>query len=238
MTQNFLVVGLGTFGRQAAKALSEGGAFVLAVDRDEERVNAIQEEVSKAVCCNALDQDAMNAIGAYDVDYAIVAIRKYFDVTVLATHALHKKGVAHILVQVDSEIQADAILAFGSTEVIFPQRDMALRIANKLLHPDLAEHIPLGSNVAMIEIPCPALFAGKTLNGLALRTQHGVSLIGLRIPASSSRAKENILLNPPPDTLLHKDHRLMLLGTLDQLSRIKAMPNASLATLQTSSSAR
>ncbi|MBF0180271.1 MAG: TrkA family potassium uptake protein [Magnetococcales bacterium] len=224
MTNHFLVVGLGTFGRQAARALSEGGARVLAVDRDEEKVAVVRDEVSRAVCCDALDDEAMECIGAFDVDCAIVAIRKHFDVTVLATHSLHKRGVERILVQVDSDNQADAIRTFGSTEVIFPQRDMATRIANKLLHPDLAERIPLGFNVAMIEIPCPVPFAGKTLSGLTLRTRFGVSLIGLRIPPASRNSGENILLNPPPDTLLCAEHRLLLLGTLDQLSAIKALP--------------
>lgn len=226
MKKNFLVVGLGTFGRQAAKALAEGGAFVLAVDQSEERVNAIREEVSKAVCCNALDTDAMQAIGAYEVDCAIVAIHQQFDVTVLATHALHTHGVPNILVQVDSDNQAEAILTFGSTEVIFPQRDMADRIAKKLLHPDLAERIPLGKDMAIIEIPCPTPFAEQTIAGAALRTLHGVSLIGLRIPASTLQQKETTLLNPPPDTLLKKGYQLILLGNLEQLSQIKAMPSA------------
>ncbi|MBF0189671.1 MAG: TrkA family potassium uptake protein [Magnetococcales bacterium] len=229
ITKNFLVVGLGTFGRQAALALAEGGAEVLAVDCSEERVNRVRDRVSRAICCDTLDDDAMHSIGAYDVDCAIVAIRRHFDITVLATHALHKHGVPRILAQVDSDNEAEAIRALGSTEAIFPQRDMALRIANRLMHPDLAEHIPLGNHAALIDIPCPAPFAGQTLGGVALRTRHGVSLIGIR-PAhehGASQPLDPVRLNPPPETRLRAEDRLLLLGSLEELERIQAMPPAS-----------
>ncbi|MBF0213850.1 MAG: TrkA family potassium uptake protein [Magnetococcales bacterium] len=225
MPYNFLVIGLGTFGRQAAVALASGGAEVLAVDHSEERVNGIRDQVSRAVCCDTLDEEAMSSIGAFDVDCAIVAIRRHFDVTVLATHALHKKGVPRILAQVESDNEAEAIRAVGSTETIFPQRDMALRIANKLLHPNLADHIPLGCGAALIDIPCPPPFAGHTLGGLALRTRYGVTLIGLR-PAPVHGAptpSDPMQLNPPPETRLRADDHLLLLGTLTELEHVQAL---------------
>lgn len=222
MSGNFLVVGLGTFGRQVARTLFEGGAFVLAVDREEGRVNAIREESSKAVCCDAADEAAMQAIGAFEVDTAIVAIRNHFDHTVLVTHTLRKNGTRQILVQVDNEREAEAILAFGASEVIFPPRDMALRIANKLLHPDLADRIPLGANGALIDLPCPKVFANQTIGGLALRTHYGVNLVGLRLPAANGQ-REEVLLNPPPETVLLSRHNLLLLGNLAQLTTVKAL---------------
>lgn len=223
MAGNFLVVGLGAFGSQVVKTLFAGGAFVLAVDRLESRVNAVRDVCSKAVGCDATDEQAMRAVGAYEMEVAIVAIRNAFGATVLITHALKKQGVPAILVQVDNEHEAEAVLAVGATEVIFPPRDMALRIANKLLHPDLAERIPLGRDVALIDIPCPARFAGQTIGGLALRTHYGVNLVGLRVPAANQRVEE-VRLNPPPDTRLEGHFHLLLLGELGQLAQVKALP--------------
>ncbi|MEO5376737.1 MAG: TrkA family potassium uptake protein [Magnetococcus sp. DMHC-6] len=221
MAGNFLVVGLGTFGSRVARALFENGAYVLAVDQDEERVNAIRETSSKAVCCNATDTMAMKAIGAFDVDTAIVAIRNHFDATVLVAHALRKNGIDHLLVQVDNEQEADAIQTFGATEVIFPPRDMALRIAKKLIYPDLAERIPLSGNVAIIDIPCPAAFVGHTISDLALRTHYGVTLIGLRVPATHGTHSEEFQINISPNTRLESHVHLLLLGNNEQLNRIK-----------------
>ncbi|MBF0629195.1 MAG: TrkA family potassium uptake protein [Magnetococcales bacterium] len=135
MTNSFLVIGLGVFGSSMAKALYDGGAYVLAVDRKEGPVNAVRDASSKAVCCDAINSNAMQAIGAFTVNTAIVALRNHFDATILITHALHKRGIPHILVQVDNAQQAEVIQSYGNIEIIFPPRDMALRIAHRLIHP-------------------------------------------------------------------------------------------------------
>ncbi|MBF0309700.1 MAG: TrkA family potassium uptake protein [Magnetococcales bacterium] len=223
MSGNFLVVGLGTFGRYVARTLFEGGAHVLAVDRDEERVNAIREECSKGICCDATDASAMKAVGAFDVDTAIVAIRNHFDSTVLVTHTLKKHGIPRILAQVDNEQEGEAIQTLGASETVFPQHDMALRLAHKLLHPDLAERIPLGKNVSLIDIPCPSPFFDQTIGGLALRTLYGVNLIGIRPPHDASHPRDEIRINPSPDTRLQAGSSLILLGSLEQLAAIKAL---------------
>lgn len=225
MSQSFLVVGLGTFGRRVAQALFEEGVYVLAVDCEHEQVNAAREDSSKAVCCDATDVEAMRAVGAFEVDTAIVALRNHFDANVLVTHALRKNGVQPILAQVNSELQAEALLGLGATEVIFPPRDMALRIAKRLIHPDLAESIPLGHGVVMIDIPCPPPFIGRTISAVALRTHYGVSLIGIRARRGEDHDKEDLLLNPAPDTSLCGEDNLILLGTLEQLTRVKGLSN-------------
>ncbi|MBF0146242.1 MAG: TrkA family potassium uptake protein [Magnetococcales bacterium] len=221
MSHTYLVVGLGTFGSRVAKALFDEEAYVLAVDHEEGRVNAMREFTSKAVCCDAINAEAMRAVGAFEVDTAIVALRNHFDMTVLVTHSLRKHGITHILVQVDNEQEAEAIQSFGATEVIFPPRDMALRIAKRLIHPDLAESIPLGHGMAIIDILCPPSFVGRTIRTVELRAHYGVNLIGIR--SDGQDGKETLTLNPTPDTPLRGEDNLILLGTLDQLTKVKGL---------------
>ncbi|MBF0311250.1 MAG: TrkA family potassium uptake protein [Magnetococcales bacterium] len=223
MADSYLVVGLGTFGSRVARALYEEGGTVLAVDQDENRVNAIRESCSKAICCDATDAEAMKAVGAFEVDTAIVAIRHAFGSTVLVTYSLHQAGIRTILVQVDNEPEASAIRAVGATEVIFPPRDMALRIAKRLIHPDLAESIPLGADMAMIDIPCPAPFVNRSLAELGLRTHYGVNLVGLRHSGDENTGRQKFSINPGPHTRLQARDNLLLLGNPRQLARIKAL---------------
>ena len=105
---------------------------------------------------------------------------------------------------------------------IFPLRDMALRVAQRLIMPGLAEGVPLGRDMGIMGICCPAAFVDRTLNELALPDQYGVALVGLRVPAADDRHTEELQVNPSPDTRLEAKHDLLLVGSHKQLSRFKA----------------
>ena len=220
MIRNFLVIGLGTFGSETARALYRHGGTVLAIDNDEEMIARISNQVTQAVCADATDETALRAVGAFEVDTAIVALRRHFDSTVLVTHMLKKQGLRQILVQVDTNKEAEAIRAVGASSVIFPEHDMAEQIARKLMVPDLADQIPLGDNVAIIEFPCPSAFVGKTLVELGIRKNYGITVIALKSkPEPDGRQK--VEAAPSPEEPLEAGQALVLLGKSDLLTRFK-----------------
>ncbi|NQU43493.1 TrkA family potassium uptake protein [bacterium] len=220
MANGFLVIGLGTFGFQTASALYRQGAEVLAVDYDQDAIERISERVTRAVCVDALNEEALKEVGAFDLEMAIIALRRHFDTSVLVTHMLRRRDFKQILVQVDSSREGDAIRAVGATGTIFPERDMAERIARKLMVPDLADQIPLGGDVSIIEIACPREFVGKSLLDLGLRKQYGVTVIALKSRELGSR-EEKVQVAPSPEEPLEKNQTLVFLGRSDLLSRFK-----------------
>ena len=220
MSRSFLVIGMGTFGSESARALYRQGGTVLAIDNNEEMIARISDQVTQAVCADATDESALRAVGAFEVDTAIVALRRHFDSTVLVTHMLKKQGLRQILVQVDTNKEAEAIRAVGATSVIFPERDMAEQIARKLMVPDLAEQIPLGDNVGIIEFPCSSAFEGKTLVELGIRKNYGITVIALKSkPGPDGRQK--VEAAPSPEVPLEAGQALVLLGKSDLLARFK-----------------
>ncbi|ABK46088.1 TrkA-N domain protein [Magnetococcus marinus MC-1] len=226
MNERFLVAGLGAFGRQAALALANGGGVVLAVDIDDRAVDAVKDHVARAICCDATDEHAMEAVGAYDVDVAVIAIRRAFDIAVLTTHSLQMRRIPKILVQVDSERQGDAILAVGATEVIIPHRDIAIRTANRLLHGNLVEMLPLDKNIAVVEWSCPGEFAGRDLRALDLRRKWGISVLAVQRAAADRQESGATLVNPPADTVLHLGDNLVLMGAHEHLVRVSRLGTA------------
>jgi trk system potassium uptake protein TrkA len=219
MRRSYLVLGLGTFGARTARALYEGGGDVLAVDRDERAVDAVRDAVTRAVIADVTDEVALRAVGAFDAAVAIVAIRQ-FDTTVLVTHMLSRAGVPHIMVRVDSDQEGGAIRAVGATAIIFPERDMAERVAAKILMPDMAEQIPLGDNFGIFEIPCPEEFVGRTLAQLDLRRHHGVTVIALKVQAAGG-ALERVQVAPPPDQPLAAQDILIVLGETIKVAQFR-----------------
>jgi trk system potassium uptake protein TrkA len=223
MKKTVLVIGLGTFGSQIARTLAQGGATVLAVDRDEEKVNWVSKYVAKSVRADAIDSKAMKSIGAYDAEIAIVALRRHFDMSVLTTHLLRQAGIQQILVQVDNELEADAIRMVGATSVIFPERDMATRMAQKLLVPDLAEFIPLGADTSIIEMPCPASFVGKSLVDLQVRKISDVTVIGIKSHEETEGGVivEQVQVPVHPHHPLKASEILIVVGKTDHLESFK-----------------
>jgi trk system potassium uptake protein len=220
---SFAVIGLGTFGGQTARALYRGGAIVLAIDRDEKLVEQISPVVTVAVRADATHEETLREVGAFDMSTAIVAIRRQFDTTVLVTHLLHKNEVPEILVQVDSEQEESAIKAVGATSVIFPERDMADQIARRLLTPGLADQVPLGENVAIIDVPCPKTFAGKTLEDLQVRRKYHVTIVAVKTP--TSKGHHTFEIAPPADQKLAPHQHLVVLGDRKKLYSFKQQLN-------------
>jgi trk system potassium uptake protein TrkA len=216
----FLVIGLGTFGARTARALYRKGAEVLAIDILEEEVDRIRDDVTQAICADATNDEALERVGAFTTDAAVIAVRRRFDITVLVTHSLKRHGMKEICVRVDSEQEAEAIKTVGATDIIFPERDMAERLATRLMISDLAEQIPLGDNVGIIEVACPKSMVGKTLIELNFRKTIGVTVIALKSLNEKTLAP-HIEVAPAPDKALRADQYLLLLGDTRLLGKFK-----------------
>ncbi len=221
MKTNVAVLGLGTFGSRAALTLSEGDANVLAVDIDEGAVERISSQVTRAVCADAANEEAMETAGALEVDTAVVALRRHFAMAVLAVYMLLKHGIERIFAHVGTEQEGEAIKVVGATDVVFPEHDMADRVAQKLLTPDLADLIPLDRNVVIVEALCPESFAGQSPADLDIRRKYGVTIIAVRSAPPEPGASGEINVAPPSDVTLHRGDILYLIGEVEQLDAFK-----------------
>jgi trk system potassium uptake protein TrkA len=156
-------------------------------------------------------------VGAFDVDVALIALRHHFATSVLSTHMLRRRGVKDIIAHVESEREGVAIRAVGATAAIFPERDMAERVAQHILVPDLADQIPLGGDAAIIEVVCPKNFVGKSLKDLDVRRNYDVSIIAVK--TRSRTGGERVAVVPSPDKLLRESDVLFALGRIEALER-------------------
>lgn len=218
--RTFLIIGLGTFGFQAAVALAEGGATVIAIDRNRERIEHLAHQVAKAVCVDATDEEALESIGAFDAEVAIVALGGFFDSSVLVTHLLHRRRMREIVVQVDSQRQGEAIRAVGATAVAFPERDTAHALAHQhLVDPLPFERIAIGADAALAEIPVSRGMVGRTLRDLDLRKRYHVAVVAVKTPPQEEGRADHVSVAPDADVPLVENQILMVLGHHHHLAR-------------------
>ena len=177
--KRFLVIGLGHFGSWVAQALHAQGHEVIAVEEQGELVDRHASLVSRGVVGDATDRELLREIGAGTVDAAVISTGEDLATSILATLALHDMGVRDIFVKVTSPEAARALEAFHVRETIFPEREVAHRLAHRIASQTVLEYLPLSEGYSIQEIAIPDRWLGKTLRELALPQRYGIQVVAV-----------------------------------------------------------
>lgn len=210
----FAVIGLGRFGSSVAKTLSAMGYEVMAVDNDEMRVQEISHVVTHAVQADATDEDAMRALGVRNADCAVVSIGQNIQASILSTLLLKGLGVPYVAAKAQNELHGRVLDKVGADRVIYPERDMGVRVARNLVSSNLLDYLELSPDYSILETVASQRVVGKTLGELNLRARHGISIIAIR-------RGSDINLSPGADDVILEDDTLVMMGRIDQLDKLQ-----------------
>ncbi len=212
----FVIIGLGNFGFYLAKSLSEEGKDVIAVDHNKERVQKAQEFCSYALVGDATDKSILESTGIEKEDAVIVSLGDSISASVLVTLYLKDLDIENIYVKIISEDHGRVLEKIGAREIIFPERDLAKKVAKTLSSPNLIDYLPLTEEYTFVEIAAPKEFIGKTLAELKLRNKYNISILAVRglIP-------ETITMNPGGTFTVKDSDILLVLGKPDDIDKIK-----------------
>lgn len=214
--KEFAVIGLGNFGFNIARKLSEKGNRVLAIDTETAKVDEIKNYVADAVIGDAKNKTFLQEFIDKNVDGVIISIGSNIIDSILAVHYLKSLHAKNIIVKAQNEVHAELLKVIGVTEIIFPEKDIAEWIAHRLTEPNLIDYIPLSSEFSIIEVACPDNFTGKTLKDLKLRTKFNVLVVAVK-----DILNDSFSLLPEPDYKFKPDTILTLLGKKDSLDKFK-----------------
>ncbi len=216
--KKFAVIGLGNFGFHVAKALYNDGNEVVAIDTDKARVQAIDSFSSEAIVMDATDKEALRALGLGQMDGVIVSTGTKISISILICLHLQEIGAKAILVKALDEDHEKILKRVGATEIIHPERDMALRIARGLSTPNALDFIPLAKDFDLVQVAPPKEFLGKSLTELNLRARYNVQIIAIK-----ELAPENMVLAPPADFIVKNSDLLIMLGKSQNINKIKTL---------------
>jgi trk system potassium uptake protein TrkA len=226
--KRFLVVGLGRFGRRLAQQLTQAGHEVIAADLREELVERVRDEVALAVCMDATDAEPLKSQDVATVDAAIVSIGEDFEANALATATLKSLGVVKVVSRASSEIQRQILLRIGADEVIFPEEQIADRLARQLANPNIMEHLALSEGHSLIQIHAPAAWHDKTIGEVDLRRKYEVNLVAIRRPVrkpakegdEDAGREEEVLDLPMAHTIIRAGDILVIVGATESLENL------------------
>jgi len=212
--QLYAVIGLGRFGFALAEELAKRGKDVLAVDREREIINRAAEFTDNAFVTDALKAENLAACGVGEADVAVIGIGAKIDVSILTTLNVMKLGVKRVIAKATSEEQGEVLTRLGA-EVIYPERDMALRTAGKLASPHILEYISLSDTVDIMELTLTPRVDGRTVLELNVRQKWGLNIIAIR------RGGE-VNISITPQTKVSENDTLAVVGKTEDIARFEA----------------
>jgi len=223
MKKYFAVIGLGRFGFNMAKTLTEHGAEVLAIDISEERVKEVTDFVTYAVQLNAMDEKALRGVGVQDVDTVIVNIGENIEASILVVMILKDMGIKSIIAKAVTTLHGKVLEHLGVQRVVYPERDMAIRVAQSLTRPSILEQLNLSEDYSIVELETPKHLIGKTLKDSQLRGKYGVNLIAIKRKIIEKGVQEEVWnVNPNPHDTMKEGDVLVLIGSNKDLEKLGA----------------
>ncbi|PKM55251.1 MAG: potassium transporter Trk [Firmicutes bacterium HGW-Firmicutes-5] len=210
---DFVVFGLGKFGRSVAETLAYNGKEVLAIDIKEEVIQDVADLVTHAVQADVTDGDALKALGIGNFDVAVVAISNNLQASIMATILAKELGVPYVLAKAQNEIHKRVLEKVGADKVIFPEREIGTRIANNLISENFIDYIELSIDHSIVEIEVMVEWVGKTLKELNMRANYGINVMAIR-------KDEKIIITPGADFILQPSDVLVVIGSNEDLRKI------------------
>jgi len=212
----FAVIGLGNFGAALVKALAADGHEIIAIDKEKERVQEVQKHAVQAIIADATQKKVLEELGLEKMDAVILSLGKDLGATVLITLYLRDLKVKKIVAKIANEDHGRILERIGATDIVFPERDMAFRLAQALTAPNILDFLPLSPEYSIIELAPPKEFVGKSLGELQLRRRYGINVLAVK-----QLVPEKLIVNPGADFVIKDSDILYVLAKQDDVERLK-----------------
>ncbi len=203
--KTILLIGLGRFGRHIARRLNDLNIQVMAVDNQEERVNAVLPYVTHAQIGDSTDEEFLSSLGIRNYGACIVTIGDNFQNSLETASLLKELGAGKVIARASRGVQEKFLLRNGADEVVYPEKQLASWTAIRCTSEHILDYIELDGDHSIFELSIPGDWNGKTIIQLDIRKKYGINILGVR-------ENGELNMNIVPDTVLSKGTSILVLG--------------------------
>lgn len=203
--KSILLIGLGRFGRHIAMKLNDMNHQVMAVDSNEERVNAALAFVTNAQIGDSTNEEFLSSLGIRNFDACIVAIGDNFQNSLETAYLLKELGAKKVIARASRGVQEKFLLRNGADEVVYPEKQLATWTAIRCTSEHIRDYIELDDDYSILELSVPDEWDKKAIIQLDIRKRYGINILGVR-----ENGKLN--MNVTPDTVLDREKTILVLG--------------------------
>ncbi|WP_313132026.1 potassium channel family protein [Anaerocolumna sp.] len=209
----FGIIGLGRFGFALAKTLADAGKEVLVIDNNESKIKQIRNITENAFVVGPLDKESLEDAGIQNCGTVIVCIGEKVDVSILTTLNVISMGVPRVIAKAFSYEQGLILEKIGA-EVIYPENDMAIRLANRLISSSTVDCIELKGDINISEVKLTNKIAGQTVLEANLRQKYKLNIIAIE-------REGDTITDITPDYVLREDDKVVVVGKRDDLKKFE-----------------
>lgn len=206
----YAVIGLGRFGSSLSRELVKLGYEVLGVDKDEEAVEMMSQELTHTVVADSTDEEVIRSLGLKNMDCVVVAIGDDIQASILTAILLQDVGVKTVVAKALSDLHGKVLQKIGVDRVIYPERDMGVRVAHQLVSPNLLDYIELSKDYTIVELSVPQRLAGRTLKDLDPRAKFGCSVVAIN-------KKNGMIIAPDAGDTVEEQDIMVVIGKNAQI---------------------
>ncbi|CEH27638.1 potassium uptake system protein [Aneurinibacillus migulanus] len=213
-SQSYAIIGMGRFGASVAQALYSMGYDVMVMDENEERIQDHINIATHAVQADSTDEQALREVGIRNFDVVVVAIGADIQASILTTLILKELGVKMIVAKAQNERHGQVLYKVGADRVVFPERDMGLRVAHNLISPNVLDFVELAEEYSIAEVAASEAMDGKSLTELDVRARFGVNVMAIKSGNSFNIA-------PSATDTIQEGDILVVIGHNDDLKKFE-----------------
>ena len=214
INKSYAVFGLGRYGLAVAKELAKNGADLLAVDIDENIVNAAIADIPFCKCADITEPEVLRQLGISNVDVVIIAMATNLEANVMAVMLCKEMGVKTVIVKCADDMQAKILLKVGADQTVIPERESGVRLAKNLLSSGFVDVIELSDDVSLLELEIRNEWVGKNLIELNLRKKYGINVIAIK-------RGDKVIIDLDPTQPLNEQMQLIIIANTSKLEKLK-----------------
>ena len=211
--KSILMIGMGRFGSHLCMNLSKLGNEIMIVDQSEEKLEDLLPYVTSAKIGNCTNEKVLESLGISNFDLCIVCIGNNFQSSLEITSLIKELGAKYVISKANRDIHAKFLLRNGADEVIYPDRDIAEKLAVRVSANHVFDYIELTEEYSIYEIPIMKTWAGKSIGEVDIRAKYHVNVLGMK-----KDGKLDLL--PGANYVMREDEHIMVLGRKEDIDGV------------------
>jgi trk system potassium uptake protein TrkA len=227
--KQYIVIGLGNFGLSLAQQLEENGCEVLGIDMSRELVEHAKDFLSHAVIGDATNKELLSSLSLKDFDGSVISIGQDMAPSILIALYLKEAGAQNIIVRAVSRDHGKILEKIGVTEVLYPENEMAVKLANRLSMKNALDYLPLSDEHGILEVIPPKSFIGKDLKELQISARFKCQVIAIKhmnhgAGAESATGDFSLKIPPSADDIITSGTIMIIIGKVKDIEKIQLLP--------------